>query len=176
VPPYRAGIAATGSLGGSTAEKSDEIYIESIINPRQATIEPLINKHIIWDGLQCYDWRFKLVEIDTSDEEHDLDVIERLWLMGAMTINEVIRVLGGRFGLKEVKHALMDAHWIAGRPIDVDEEYDPELIAAVKAFQTDLHKMLKEEREERRAAAKAREQLDRDLEDAGSLRSDKVSA
>lgn len=162
VNPYRVGIAEVGSLSGTTANQADDIYSESILNPRQATIEHLINKHIVWGGFEAFDWRFKLVEVDTSDEAHDIDMVSNLWSLGAMTINEIIRFCGRRFGISESSHPLMDAHWIAGRPIDVDDEYDPELIAGVKAMQERVFAELKAAREERERERQTREGLVRD--------------
>ena len=46
VPPYRVGVAETGSLGGNTARESTEIYKRSVIEPRQEMLESMINKHI----------------------------------------------------------------------------------------------------------------------------------
>ena len=48
VPGYRIGIIETGSLGGSTARESTEIYKRSVIDPRQVIIEETINQEIIW--------------------------------------------------------------------------------------------------------------------------------
>src|SRR5581483_11924888 len=43
VPPYRVGVAAVGSLSGTTAVEMTEIYKSSIINPRQAKLEWIFN-------------------------------------------------------------------------------------------------------------------------------------
>src|SRR5690606_4544021 len=75
VPPYRAGIAETGSLGGSTAVESTEIYKMSVIEPRQSILENLFNRYILRSAFDVTDWRWKLAEIDTRDERHDLDIL-----------------------------------------------------------------------------------------------------
>ena len=119
VPPYRMGIAETGSLGGSTAQESTEIYKSSIINPRQEIIETLINRYIIWGAYEANDWQFKFLEIDTSDEAHDLVIVTGLFSLGAVTPNQIIRHFGERFGLEESDHPAMDAHYVANVAIDL---------------------------------------------------------
>jgi len=170
VPGYRIGVNETGSLGGSTAEESTEIYRTSVINPRQARLEHLINKHVLRDGFGVTDWRFKLVEIDTSDEVADLDALLKLFTVGAASPNEVIRAVGKRFGLAEVTHPLMDAKWISGIPItEAEFEYDPQMIQAVKAMQEQLFIILKEEADTKRANRDAQKRAARDFEDARAL-------
>lgn len=173
VDPYRAGIAEVGSLSGTTAKQATEIYKMSIINPRQAKMEHLINKHIV-TRLGCTDWRFKLVEIDTSDELHDVDMLQKMWLMGGVTANEIIKVLGARFGLKEVDHPLMNAHWIAGIPIDVSEEYNPQMLNAVKSMMDELWVTIKAEGDRARADAAALEDALERAKDTGALLGDQV--
>ena len=107
VPPYRAGIAETGSLGGSTAVESTQIYKMSIIEPRQQMLEDRINKHILWDGFGATDWQFEFIEIDTSDEKHELEVAERLFYMGALSPNEVRQ----RFGLEPVDDPMLNRYY-----------------------------------------------------------------
>lgn len=138
VPPYRCGIAETGSLGGSTAIESTEIYKMSVIEPRQETLENLINRYIVRDGFEVTDWRFKFAEIDTSDEEHDLVILTGLFGLGAATPNQVIRHFGARFGLEEVDHWAMDAHYLAGVPLDADGMTPAQAENAVKALQAKL--------------------------------------
>lgn len=120
VPPYRAGIAEEGSLGGNTAAESTEIYKQSIINPRQEMIETAINRFVVWGAFEANEWAFKFDEIDTSDEKHDLDMAKGLFEVGGITPNQIIRHFGERFGLEEVDHPMMNAHYVAGQPIDVE--------------------------------------------------------
>jgi len=129
VPPYRAGIAEEGSLGGSTAKESTEIYKRSIIEPRQETLESLINQEVIIKGFEIDDWRFEFSEIDTTDQKHDLDICKGLFDLGAMTPNQIIRHFKDRFGLEESDHPAMDAHYIGGKPVDLEqkeEEFEEE--------------------------------------------------
>jgi len=136
VPPYRAGIAETGSLGGSTAKESTRIYIESVINPRQEMIEQYFD-HFILPSMEITDWRFQLKEIDTSREEHDLEVAGMLFDKGSMKPNDLIRFFGKRFGLEpDEKNEALEAYYIVGQRIDGE----PEAITAVQS----LHERLVE--------------------------------
>jgi len=119
VPPYRAGIAKEGSLGGSTAREATEIYKRSVIEPRQEEIENLVNKHIIREGFGFETWKFKLIPIDLQDEKEDLQLIQSLFQMGAITPNQIIRHFQNRFGLEVVEdEPMMDMRYIGGQPVD----------------------------------------------------------
>lgn len=122
VPPYRVGVNETGSLGGSTAVESTEIYKTSVIEPRQEMLEAAINRYIVWGAFQAPDWEFKLANIDTSDEKADLEVLSGLFEKGAVTPNQIIRYFKDRFGLEELDHPWMNAHYVAGKPIDLPDE------------------------------------------------------
>lgn len=130
VPPYRMGIAETGSLGGSTAKESTEIYKRSIIEPRQEIIEGLINKFILGKGSDLYmkikDYKWELAEIDTSDEAHDIDSIAKIFALGGMTPNQVIRYFADRFGLEESEDPSMDCHYINWTKVEKLEEEEEE--------------------------------------------------
>ena len=122
MPPYRIGVNETGSLGGSTAVESTEIYKMSVIEPRQEMLEAAINRYIVWGAFKTDDWEFKLAEIDTTDEKLDLEIIASLFEKGAITPNQIIRHFKNRFGLEEVDHPAMNAHYVNGRAIDIEEE------------------------------------------------------
>lgn len=94
VPPYRAGIAETGSLGGTTAQESTEIYKQSVVDPRQRVIEARVNRHILWDGFGATDWEFQFVDLDTRDEEDWEKRVTRLVDHMLMTPNEGRAALG----------------------------------------------------------------------------------
>lgn len=142
VPGYRAGLTETGSLGGSTAEESTKIYLESVIGPRQEMIESYFNEFIL-PTLEVADWRFKLRPPDTRREEYELAVASGMFSQGAMTPNDLIRMFGSRFGLEPVDHPAMDAHYINGVPLDYvpkGEAQENEAIMAVRS----LHERLVE--------------------------------
>ncbi len=121
VPPYRAGIAETGSLGGSTAEESTEIYKTSVIKPRQEMIETALNLHVVQNGFEIYEWEFRLGSIDNTDEEHDLKMVQGLFSMGAITPNQIINHFGERFGLTVSDSPYMNMHYINGTPVEERE-------------------------------------------------------
>jgi len=88
VPPYRLGIAETGSLGGSTSREATEIYKASVIRPRQETLEDRLNR-LVREGFGIGGWEFKFDEIDTRDEAADVEKTSTLFGIGALSPNEV---------------------------------------------------------------------------------------
>ena len=141
VPPYRLGIAETGSLGGSTAKESTEIYKSSIVNPRQEILEALINQWIIrheW-GFATTDWAFKFREIDMEDELRDIEIAARLFDMGAMRIRDLIRIFGGRFGLEDdPDDPLLDLRFVKGQPLSPDAGLSQQATDVLKSLQEKL--------------------------------------
>lgn len=101
VPPYRAGIAETGSLGGSTAEESTEIYKRSVIEPRQSLIEHYFNRYIVRGAFGVTTKEFRLSRLDTSDEQHDMSMLQNLFAMGAVSVQEVRAIWAKRFNLSD---------------------------------------------------------------------------
>lgn len=116
VPPYRAGIVETGSLGGNTARESTEIYKMSILRPRKRDLEGLINRWIM-GPLGVTDWRFDLREIDTVDEAHDLAMLTGIFKMGGISPNGIARHFADQYGTEPVDHPAMDAHYVADKAI-----------------------------------------------------------
>jgi len=137
VPPYRAGIAKEGSLGGNTAKESTEIYKRSIIEPRQETLETLLNRYVLWGGFEATDWKFKFAEIDTRDEQHDLNILQGLFQMAAATPNQIIRHFKDRYGLEESDDPAMDMHYLGGQPVEQAAE-PREVEAAMMSLQERL--------------------------------------
>jgi PBSX family phage portal protein len=142
VPPYRAGIAEEGSLGGSTAVESTEIYKQSILWPRQNMVEARLNKHILRDAFGVTDWKLEFHEIDTRDEARETDVYTKLFAMGAITTNEIRENMGE----ESIDHPIMDTPFIGGVPIHQlgnsppQNAQNPDLIAEIKS----LHRKLLE--------------------------------
>lgn len=120
VPPYRAGIAEEGSLGGSSAKEATEIYKQSVINPRQEMWEGIINRHILQDGFGVTDWVFDFDEIDTRDTERETKKHKEYFGMGVYTPNDILRMLG-REPVEGVP--AMDWHYINGRPLEKADEW-----------------------------------------------------
>lgn len=140
VPPYRLGIAEEGSLGGNTAQATTEIYKRSIVEPRQETLEKLINAHVVRGGFGIRSWRFRLGRIDTTDEAHELGLLAKLFGMGAVTPNDLIRSWADRFGLEEIEDPIGDAHFVNNRPIDAEVPAggDPATEAALLDLESQL--------------------------------------
>lgn len=117
VPGYRIGINEEGSLGGSTARESTEIYKRSILEPRQTMLEDEINTYLLQRGLGVTDWEWKLDEIDARDETADLNRDTQLFDRAALTPNE----LRERAGLKRIEHPAMDLCYLSGKPINSED-------------------------------------------------------
>lgn len=94
MPPYRIGIAETGSLGGSTAAESTHIYIDSIVRPIQEIVNGLMTRKIIRDGLGSARWAFRLRELDLRDLKAIVDRDVILFGLGAMTANDILEDIG----------------------------------------------------------------------------------
>lgn len=136
VPPYRAGIAETGSLGGSTAKESTEIYKAGVVQPRQEMLERRINRFILRQGLGVLTWGFKFNEIDTSDEAHDRAQHQAYFDMGVLSPNDISeRVYGHRVpGIPE-----LDQYYIKGHPVGTT----PDTVEAVKSLHRELLTVVK---------------------------------
>ena len=134
VPPYRAGITVEGSLGGSTAKESTEIYKQSIIKPKQEMLEARINRFILQEGLGVYDWVFKFNEIDTRDEEKQINRLKTLFDIGALSPNMIREELGE----ERVEDPNMDRHFIYGRPLDTTKEETRAILNSLKELHQEL--------------------------------------
>lgn len=121
VDPYRIGIAETGSLGGATARESRGIYKESVISPKQKTIENAINHIIIRKGFGITEWAFQFNEMDDSDANEDLAILVSLFSVGAATPRQIVDRFASRFGLSTsgMEHPALNAHYIGGYPVDI---------------------------------------------------------
>jgi PBSX family phage portal protein len=96
VPPYRIGWPIVGSLGGTTAKEMTEIYKRSVIQPGQEILEHRLNNQLfrrLYAKGQLQ-WRWKLDEIDLSDQMLDLDYSIRAVERGIFTANEARKHLG----------------------------------------------------------------------------------
>lgn len=138
VPAYRIGIIESGNLAGNVASESTKIYNQSVIRPRQELIESVFNKEIIWSIYEAYDYYFEIDSIDMQDEIADLDMLIKMFTNGAVTPNDLIRNFGDRFGITEHDHPAMNAHYINGNPIDLDDDVVNEAIKAVEELQLEL--------------------------------------
>lgn len=112
VPPYRAGIAEEGALGGTTAREATEIYKESVLAPRQERLESLFNEIVL---AEFSDWRFQLDRLDVSDEAHDLEMLRGLFEVGGVSPQEMAAYFGERFGVDA--ESVTDLRYVAGQPL-----------------------------------------------------------
>lgn len=138
VPPYRAGIAETGSLGGSTAKESTEIYKASVIQPRQEMLERRIDRFIIRQGLRVMNWRFKFNEIDTADEAHDRAQHEAYFKMGALSPNDISERI---YGVRDDTNPALNRRYINNVPV---ESMQPaSMVEAIKSLHKELVQVVK---------------------------------
>lgn len=96
VPPYRIGWPVMGSMAGSTAREMTEIYKRSVVAPGQELLEHRLHQQLFRrlfapGELQ---WRWKLAEIDLTDQLADLEYGVKGVQSGVLTPNEARRVLG----------------------------------------------------------------------------------
>lgn len=136
MPPYRVGLAETGSLGGSTAVESSAIYAESVITPRRTMLEACVNEILranAWNN-----WDFKLKDFYEVEKGTDAELALKLWSVGAMTSNEVRDIVGERFGLTKDKSAVaLDEYYINGQAVSVLTKPTPssdEVLQQVKSL------------------------------------------
>jgi len=95
VPPYRIGWPLLGSLGGATAEEMTQVYLDSIVQPRQETWEQRLTRALLGPkGLAIPDRVLKANELDTRNELRDLEKAKGLWELGAITPVGVQRYFG----------------------------------------------------------------------------------
>jgi len=94
MPPYRIGIAETGSLGGSVAEETTKIYAGSIVSPLKKATAKIITSKIIRKGLGLEKYKFEWKELDTRDMDAFVKRQEILFRIGAITPSQIREELG----------------------------------------------------------------------------------
>jgi capsid portal protein len=110
MPPYRIGIAEQGSLGGSTAEESTKIYMESIVEALQQKVENIFNFRILPTLLEKtkegetpkVPLLLKLIAPDIRNKDAEVARAIKLFRHASLTVDE-LRAVDGRdaFGEKE---------------------------------------------------------------------------
>ena len=113
VPPYRAAVAASGSLGQNVAQETNEIYKNSVIDPRQTILEQRLNI-LFQQKLDITDWKFEFEELDTTDQEKEDERQFKGFEKGAVTPNELRKHLG--YETKD--DDALNSHYVAGRAIN----------------------------------------------------------
>lgn len=138
VDPYRAMIVQRGNLGGGNTASMQMVknYKSTTIKPKQRRLEALINNYVVWrpkekGGFGITDWAIKFEEIDTDDEEHEMNMTKSLFSMGAMMPIQIINRYADKYGLsipEELKdHPALNAYYIEGQPITLETK-DPDVI------------------------------------------------
>ncbi len=94
VPPYRVGIVEEGKLGGTVAEDTDRIYLDSVINPRQEQFSWIINELIIKRGFDVGAWEFYFKDVNIKDAKSASEVHDKYFNMGVKTSNQIGKDLG----------------------------------------------------------------------------------
>jgi capsid portal protein len=93
MPEERVGLRTVGELGGNVAVEATRIYNASIIEPIQLSLEELINQVVLVEGLGAQYYTFKLNSIDIRDIDLRVDRYKKLFDMGAITPNKIIKKL-----------------------------------------------------------------------------------
>lgn len=94
VPPYRAGIVIKGQLGGSVARDVDQIYLESVVTPRQNQFQWVFNELIIKGVFEIESYQLEFLDIDITDEKLQSEIDEIDVGMGVKTPNDILRARG----------------------------------------------------------------------------------
>jgi len=146
MPPYRIGIAEQGSLGGSTAKESSEIYADSVINPLKADIGRLFTRVIIRGCFknEAYDLVFR--KLDIRDELRELEQYQKKFEMAAMTPVQVMEALGMQIEDKIKENELLNQYYISSkyRPIDQGLEKEAGLIGDLQDLKQEVEEAIKE--------------------------------
>lgn len=118
VDPSRIGIYDSGNLNGTSAKQTDKSYTVSTIAPIKAENEYDINT-LLKNEFDLTDWKFVLSDMDPKDFTRDIDVIEKLFNMASITPNQIIKLVGDKFGLSQVTdNAYLDEYYLNGVPLD----------------------------------------------------------
>jgi PBSX family phage portal protein len=91
VPPYRIGLAITGSLGGSAASEMLRTYRIGVVEPRQGIIESRVNKTLFGEhgvDLAALGLRWMLSDISWDETELNLEIAVKTVQFGMFTPNE----------------------------------------------------------------------------------------
>lgn len=109
MPPYRIGIAETGSLGGSTAKEATHIYIDSVINPLKKAFAQVVTSKILAKGMSLEKVAFEFEKLDIRNLLDEIKIWEFLFGTGSININW----LREQMGLRPVDHG--DGYFILGK-------------------------------------------------------------
>lgn len=94
MPASRIGIMEVGQLGGSPAGELTKIYAGSIIAPLKRVTGRIITNKIIRDGLGSEEFYFEWNQLDTRDLDALVKRLQILFMMAAISPNEIRREMG----------------------------------------------------------------------------------
>ncbi|MBC8280741.1 MAG: phage portal protein [Chloroflexi bacterium] len=112
VPPYRLGMAITGSLGATNIREANEIYKFQEVDTRRLMLEEKLML-VTRQGFKITAWALRFGEFDTSDQGREVDRWTKLVDGGLSTPNE------GRAGTGQEKiedRPELDEFYYKGRP------------------------------------------------------------
>lgn len=87
VPPMRAGVVETGSLGGNVGGPQSKQYYSTVVAPGKEQVERRLTR-VIQEGFQTDRWRFAFERVDQTDRKEQAEVIGLKLERDAITINE----------------------------------------------------------------------------------------
>jgi len=108
MPPYRVGIAETGSLGGNAAQETNKIYISAVINRIKNETERTINR-IIRETLGIETIKFEWEELDIRDLDSMAKRFQIAFGLGAINRNYIRKNL---FGLEPLEDGDGEEYYI----------------------------------------------------------------
>ncbi|MBU1741311.1 MAG: hypothetical protein KKC37_07175, partial [Proteobacteria bacterium] len=95
VPPRLMGIITQGQMGGQgDAVGQMDVFLTTIVKPRQLGLEALVNSTIVKQGLQVNDWVIRITDWDVEDKGAALDVLKKQAELGLLTHNEMLQGAG----------------------------------------------------------------------------------
>lgn len=93
MPPYRIGLAKTGSLAGNVADEMLRTYITAVVEPGQLMLERLM-RGLFVEGLGVDSYELKLRDIDLWDEKAQAEIDQLRLDNGQATPNMLFRERG----------------------------------------------------------------------------------
>ncbi len=119
VPPYRVGIAKTGSLGGDVAEEMNETYQVGVVEPLQEIVEAELERTVFGDlgfGPLIAGYRYEFEDMTKDDEESTHDRVMEGVDRAVLSPNDAREAIG----LDRVEDPALDRHYLGGEPISTD--------------------------------------------------------
>ncbi len=126
MPPYRIGLETIGRLGGNVAEEATKVYVSGVVEPLQEDLERIINIKILQDGMGYTTYDFKFNNIDTRDEDAEVERLMSLQEHGDLNANEIRNLLGLGDSYEGGNRYLVNPEFIDWETKDKTEETEDE--------------------------------------------------